>query len=220
MPSSGSFAGFFPSAPSVQQQKRKRQRTTSSANALSKSDLASSNAQYTDSNTIQAEATSENGDKLNYTNRESGDLLNGVGSASSLTSTVSSIFSNGSNVNVTNNYGAGAGLTPLTNHDSSPPGKAVSPSTHHANSDRTLVDGGFVRPDQSAKLHHNTIIAITPEATPPQSRIDARPPEGEVKGIKVVFDPEIETPKDKRKMKPRYWKFGEKVSNASCQAHV
>jgi hypothetical protein len=63
-------------------------------------------------------------------------------------------------------------------------------------------------------------LALTPTQTPPEHERRARPGPGEIKGYKIVFDPEMATQgddKNKRKYKPKYIGFGDKVRAASSQ---
>lgn len=148
------------------------------------------------------------------TRAESGDLLTGIGSASSLTSTESSVFSNPNTYSTMPSYpiSSSHALTPATNTDSSPPpGRTHSPRP-----------AKFPRLEQSrsgsaspfAKHATASSTAITPVHTPPNTRTQVRPGSGELKGFRIVYDPELDPKihgKERRKLKPRYKNFGEEV---------
>jgi [histone H3]-lysine4 N-trimethyltransferase SETD1 len=143
-PSGNKFADFFPTAPSVLQQ-RKASRTVlqktraevredPSEDAPSEKFSARSSASGEESHLLRQPAQIENIKPecvaMNQDESEhfTGDLLNGVGSASS-TSTASSVFSS-ANLNSAMALSNGIHLhamTPLTNADSSPPPKMISP---------------------------------------------------------------------------------------------
>ncbi|KAF2099210.1 histone H3-K4 methyltransferase Set1 [Rhizodiscina lignyota] len=144
---------------------------------------------------------------------DNGDLLNGVGSASSLASTASSVFSHGAQPNMATYTGVSGhqhALTPLTNTDSSPPGKNLSPRSAKAPSDLMTL--------KSAELYatadvtsNNVSETITPIHTPPETHQQARPGPGEEKGSKLVWDPELDeklSAKDKKRFKAKYKQFG------------
>ena len=235
----GAFEGVSRSASSYHLQKRKRDefddRTVGSSSRGLTNGVTSPHDPVTTSSTSatsKRQCTSPpphgykpESDRYKQTlNTEATELPNGIGSASSLTSTASSIFSNGSGqAHLLGHKNGGTGshnLTPLTNHDSSPPAHSSSAFTRKAKADanHTLSphashshDGADVAPTSST--------AMTPDATPPQKRTEARPPPGEAKGIKVVYDPEFDPKvlaKDKRKVRARYRKFGEEVRPVAC----
>lgn len=148
---------------------------------------------------------------------EHGDLLNGVGSASSLASTVSSVFSHSGQPGMAPHSGVLAQnhtLTPLTTSDSSPPGKTLSPRAAKVPADHMSsksVDGSAAADQPS----NNASATITPVHTPPESRPQPRPGPGEEKGAKLVWDPELDEKlpgKDKKRFKPKYKVFGVEVS--------
>ena len=205
--SSKGFADFFPTAPSVLQQKRskpaqsrKRPRSPAGEEATLPPTLLAPHASSTSAgegrpstNGIcnghhRVEQTPHVPDESDTAH---GDLLNGVGSASS-TSTSSSVFSvNQNQRRMALKYGS-ASLTPMTNVDSSPPHNSV-PSP-----ERKQVHGGTASsrdpPNLAAargatlKAHNSTISVDAPSA----SQSQARPGKGELKGVKVVYDPDLD----------------------------
>ncbi|KAF1816001.1 histone H3-K4 methyltransferase Set1 [Eremomyces bilateralis CBS 781.70] len=218
--SGGSFADFFPNAPSVVQSKRLKlaQQPLSAdppvARHASQSDhadiisttSATQSAFDGSSNSTKDQSNSRHTVEDDSTQRPgSGDLLNGVGSESSLTSTASSIFSQPTGLsNMPSNHGittASTILTPVTNTtDSSPPGKAPSPS--HKGS--IAAKNTFTDP----KPMQNGTHAFTPAHTPPDGML---PGPGEERGSVIVWDPELDTKlssKERRKHRPKYKVFG------------
>lgn len=94
-------------------------------------------------------------------------------------------------------------LTPITNPDSSPRGKLMSPPTDVASYGASANAAGGRDPDSS----------MTPMPTPPPHRKSARDPELSTKGTKCTYDPELDktlSSKDKRKGKATFEEFGTK----------
>lgn len=224
------FAAFFPAAPSVLQQKRKRStpkigtdETASNTTLTSDTGVPSlsQNGKHEDKDkTVRnPDYVSAEYEEKATVNGDTGDLLNGVGSASSLTSTVSSVFSNSSQNAMQTHQSSGAGsiaLTPLTNHEYSPPDKPSSPRHSKAVVYSSQTNGNVTdQHNGSTHLQAPDSDTITPAATPPSTRVPARPGPGEAKGLKAIYDPELDqklSSKDKKKLKIRYRKFGEEVS--------
>lgn len=230
------FAKFFPTAPSVLQQKKSRskvsqeKRQVSSAafaatrGAASAPDLIANSSTRDGVGGEESFAATVNGNAnfagMNSTLQDEsengqGDLLNGVGSASS-TSTISSVFSATNQPASMATYGAAQSFpTPLTTTDSSPSGKAVSPppvNKFRATSppevmpqrSEVAVELGPISPTHTALL-----------GAPLPSRIHARAPGREIKGCKAVYDPELDkklSSKERRSRKVQYRDFGEEVS--------
>lgn len=211
----GKFADFFPTAPSVIQQRKSsktaQQRFKSRADVKEEppgdvSVKSSSGRPTGQENTVNAHNSTKNVEgarKPNITEDMDslpGDLLNGTGSASS-TSTASSVFSSAPQPHmIASSYkNPSHSLTPLTNSDMSPPEKLVSPSQ-----DLTTTAGKAVKAT-------SVCPTMTPVRTPPSPHLSARPIGLVVKGCKATYDPELDkkTPsKDKRKLKVQYVDFG------------
>ncbi|EXJ81400.1 hypothetical protein A1O3_07691 [Capronia epimyces CBS 606.96] len=220
-PPGSKFADFFPSAPSVIATKSSKSADTDKSR-LRSTEGRVEDAQVRDSlvrvalnspNTQPHPSTKQ--DNLAKPSNHSliseesdqfaGDLLNGVGSASS-SSTASSVFS----APIANAAMPGTNhlhfstLTPLTNSDSPPNGKLMSPaadSTSHA-----VMDSNSI----TSNLHHGS---MTPLPTPPAHRRFARDASSPVKGAKCTYDPELDktlNSKDKRKLKAQFEDFGVK----------
>lgn len=224
-PLGSNFADFFPSAPSVIQQRKSSKLLDNDKLRLNHSGERVEDAPNKDgpvrvSLTSPAAAISttavhsstkvDNFPKLNNSllNQEetepfAGDLLNGVGSASS-SSTASSVFS-ATLANATmpgSNHLAFTTLTPLTTSDSPPNMKLMSPTTDSVS--QLVTDGNHAN---STSQHG----AMTPLYTPPTHRRTARDLTLHVKGSKCTYDPELDknlNTKDKRRLKAQFEDFG------------
>jgi histone-lysine N-methyltransferase SETD1 len=226
------YADFFPTAPSVLQQKRSRtvqqrkKQKTSAVEEQSQSSLAKEPAEYSQGDGAVEEPSQRTGIPLDrgiveqnlsvQDDNESihGDLLNGIGSASS-TSTSSSVFSAQQRIVGPSQTGIGTSLTPVTNSDSSPPALSKTPPTHSTQSLLSGIHGqrsGGAVADSTMELDPATLtpISSSPEPMPSQ----ARPGKGEIKGIKAIYDPELDkklSSKEKKGRKVQYQNFGEEV---------
>lgn len=142
-----------------------------------------------------------------------GDMLNGVGSASSHTSTVSSVFSAPTqyyNISTAGGTLNMSSLTPLTNTESSPL-RLSSPK-------RTVAEASVTTPAISAQerslLEDRSFPAAQPalaDQIPPPARIHARDPNRGIKGDKCTYDPLLDSKigsEGKRKAKPIYKHIG------------
>ena len=229
------FADFFPTAPSVLQQKRSktaqhRKRPKSSvveepavhefsqsthvdtANAHVERPLIANGIHRGDITTEPSPVTQEEIESIQ------GDLLNGAGSASS-SSTTSSVFSSHHRTDVVSNTNGGillATLTPLTNTDSSPPGRNDSPPKCAKQIPITSVNvHNEAAPVFLTHTDMDQIPAtLTPISSPGSGPSQARPGRGEPKGTKAIYDPELDkklSSKDKKSRKVQYVTFGEEV---------
>ena len=225
--SAAGFADFFPAAPRAAKNKAKeRQRTKSKA--LDSPSITPVSAQQ-DGNAIlrprdESRQSDRGGDGINGAGSETaipalddndsppGDLLNGVGSASSHTSTISSVFSAPT---ATSTFGGPSNLnilTPLTTDDSSPPGKAMSPQPSTTAS-ATVLSRDHDADRLSPKTHLAAPQLQSPEQISLTSRIHIRDPNRGVKGEICTYDPWLDpklvTEKEKKKGgKPIYKSFG------------
>ncbi|KAK5017806.1 histone methyltransferase set1 [Cryomyces antarcticus] len=222
-----SFASFFPAAPTVSQKRKisdlddQRSHKRNLADQAPLSDnvlpLERGSGIHEDAKSLisrDSRKRTDTHDDEDMHQAESGDLLNGVGSASSLASTVSSIFSN--NNSHSGPYPAATSgshtLTPLTNTESSPLGKTFSPRSTKGPHDHIHMEDASPYSAPTAELQVDMTETITPIHTPPQNELQARPPPGEVKGFRAVYDPELDTKipsKERKKLKVRYKIFGE-----------
>ncbi|PYI09061.1 SET domain protein [Aspergillus sclerotiicarbonarius CBS 121057] len=191
--SSAGFADFFPTAPSVLQQKRKitRERPRSGTHT---------DREHSDEGPTlpsESKAIHDAVPRLYAEEQKISSAVNGDGPASS--ASVSVAASRSSTHNQSTAYGNEAHLdtlTPLTNAESSPAQK-LSPS-------HTRVTNGI---EESSRISKTEEIkpAMTPLQTPPTPRSQSRPA-GSVRGWKLTYDPDSEkrmSSKEKRR-KARY----------------
>jgi [histone H3]-lysine4 N-trimethyltransferase SETD1 len=269
--SAGSFADFFPNAPAVLQQKQKKGLPSSPSSSGAPTpqphidgESSRSSAQHHENggqsghdspSAASATAVASKSDQPDPTlsnptphededvlRPESGDLLNGVGSASSLASTASSVFSHSNppshnmSTHTSNSNGGHGGattsasaLTPLTNGDLSPPGKTASPRSAAkmlpVSSERSAVasPASVTAPSTVNDASRLDQKAITPIQTPPETRLQARPGPGEVKGFRCVYDPDLDKKlhgAERKKRKVHYREFGKEVSFDPKDGHV
>lgn len=145
--------------------------------------------------------------------RDSGSLLDAMGSASSLASNSSSVFS--ANAPPASSNGHLSSATPLTHPDVSP-AKPRSPypsaKSHHR---AALANGSpnahFAPAETPPAMSSEN---ATPRQSPPIERPQARPPPGAVKGYRAVWDPELDnklSDKEKKRAKPKIRAFGAEV---------
>ena len=236
--SSKGFADFFPTAPSVLQQKRSRaaqDRKRAKSKPVGEPDAARGSSKSVErasidsrpggaahANGVNGEDVSADASSMTLEENESthGDLLNGVGSASS-TSTVSSVFSTSHRAtgmaHQTGTHNATA-LTPLTNTDSSPPGKGMSPPYNRVNHHHTdMVPSVSSRSPMQPGAAPIT-EALTPINTPPLAGSQVQSSSREIKGYKAIYDPDLDkklSSRERKTLKVKYKAFGEEVSNRS-----
>ncbi|PGH10843.1 hypothetical protein AJ80_07394 [Polytolypa hystricis UAMH7299] len=218
---SAGFADFFPTAPSVLQQKRSkaaqdRQRTKAKPqdDAPASAELPSTVLPTEDGGVAGAvdnvpkdrgnpaeESSTAVREEVNITPND----VNGVGSSSS-TSTGCSVFSSTvapSGIAATNGTHSYA-LTPLTNTDSSPPCKLESPSGVKLAGANDSLDSA-----PSSRIVDDIKSTITPLHTPPTPRGQARPAGDAAKGYKLTYDPDLDKkPSRDKRRKPQYVAFG------------
>jgi len=151
-------------------------------------------------------------------------VMKGVGSANSLSSSApSSVFSHPQlDMSAATQYAPGASgppaLTPITNTESSPPTKMLSPRAAKRTYDQ--MQNGVSSPRAQDVSSQNASETITPIQTPPDPPNDARPGPKETKGIKCTYDPELDeklSSSDRKRYKARYKAFGAEVRSTSTQ---
>ncbi|MCJ1467986.1 histone methyltransferase set1 [Pseudocyphellaria aurata] len=205
--SSKGFADFFPTAPSVLQQKRFKaaqfRRRPKSPPVPEPNPTHTPCVPPASVHGPTAVGTVPNGKSLSHVIPDSnattgqedsecahGDLLNGVGSASSTSTASSSVFSTSQrtlSMAHSNEPNKSTSLTPLTNVDSSPPSNALG-SPHQQKFQDGAVSGR--KPNRSPS--HQVPERSAPVGslfTQPSSKAQARPGKGEIKGLKIVYDP-------------------------------
>ena len=228
--SSKGFADFFPTAPSVLQQKRSR--AAQNRRRPKPESVSDPTLTYVPKAPRAPSDGGSEGDTINGVHidearidptsaaREDndcvhGDLLNEVASASS-TSTSSSVFSTGQRalgMAHANDHHNSTSLTPLTNLDSSPPAGSL-PSPKRKRNHETVVSVGTSR---RSPVHESLQTAFQPriyDYTPLQKRDQARPGAGEIKGAKIKYDPDRDkslTSKERKARVAEYTNFGKEV---------
>ena len=230
---------FFPTAPSVLQQKRsraaqQRRKLQSPPAGRPESVCAPSESQEApvedvdggggtpvnraESEEVKVESTvvaQDEGDSVQ------GDLLNAVGSASS-SSTTSSVFSTHNRTLAILQQGTShqaTTLTPLTVADSSPPRVHKSPPQTKRDALAGMDLGSSVRTPDSNHKAPTPEFDLTPINSPGPEGLQARPGKGEVKGIKVTYDPDTDKKldsKERKKLKVKWHTFGEEVWHFHC----
>lgn len=226
MSGGASFAQFFPSAPRAAKDKAKEREKVKSSQIQESPRVKAANSQAVLSNSLaisddagltpcgsgenkisppEVMPTSQADDNESL----QGDLLlNGVGSASSHASTVSSVFSAPA---PHSNMSAGgskntSSLTPLTNIDSSP-NRITSPHNHKSG----VPSSGLTADINTAPHDVPQAQPALAEPEPTTPRIFARDPNQGIKGTKCIYDPltdkTISSSKNK-KAKVVYKEFG------------
>lgn len=147
--------------------------------------------------------------------RDSGDLLNAVGSTSSLASTVSSVFSANTIPPKTNGHASTtiAALTPLTYHASSPV-KALSPPASANPPSKTSRPEPLPLGRSVANSSRGPRENATRRPSPPGDRPQIMPPAGETRGYRTVYDPGLESGlsgEEKKTRKTKLRSFGTEV---------
>ena len=226
--SGASFAQFFPSAPRAAKDKAKeREKVKSqilespSISSVADTSVAPAAPRVEDvalhqpSSSSQSNIPTDSAQAPAAEDNESiqGDLLNGVGSASSHTSSsVSSVFSAPNQQANMPTFGGPrnvSNLTPLTNTDSSP-GRITSPSQYKSTAQAT-VSSEFATDKAAAQnvdAHAHNVVAAQ---NPPVLRVFARDPNRGVKGEICTYDPNSDhksNDREKKKSKPIYKEFG------------
>ncbi|KAI4169126.1 MAG: hypothetical protein LQ343_005920 [Gyalolechia ehrenbergii] len=230
--SSKGFADFFPTAPSVLQQ-RKRPRPTEDRHGPASASTrggssqqhqsASSRVAKSEAKLNQQQVSSVKGDPEAATSLQvqeegdgnQGDLLNGIGSASS-SSTASSVFSATNRVlNPANQQGSNhcTSWTPLTHVDASPARDAMdSPPRDRSGTAKVAAAEQY---NGDFGVGNNTGSVASPRAltSKPARNLSARPAKGEVKGEKAQYDPYLDkklSKNEQRVAKPVHILFGQK----------
>ncbi|KAL4896387.1 complex proteins associated with Set1p component N-domain-containing protein [Aspergillus ambiguus] len=202
--SSAGFADFFPTAPSVLQQKRfkpSRDRPqpkapTGTENGVERPETSESGSIHDPSNGVPS---SDRTAKILPDRKATSSEFVGEASAGSISTGTSAPASSAPDVRATTHDEARfETLTPLTNAESSPSRKPGSPS-------QTKVPNGIMSENPAGPGVDTQRPDITPVQTPPTPQSQSRR-SGNIKGCKLVYDPDVEkrsSLKDKRR-KPRY----------------
>jgi len=220
-----SFAQFFPSAPRAAKDKAKEREKSKSFSIDSPSirPVADTKAVASTFRVDDGGSSRGGGDSMppatdasapQAEDNESlqGDLLNGVGSASSHTSAVSSVFSapgQQPNISTSGTSRNVSSLTPLTNADSSP-SRVTSPNQYKAGAPATNSTWSSAE----KPIGHDDVLQAQPASAdqpPSEPRVFARDPNKGVKGMICTYDPLLDrklSSNEKKKAKPIYKEFG------------
>jgi histone-lysine N-methyltransferase SETD1 len=217
--SGASFAQFFPSAPRAAKDKAKERekfKTQISGSPRPPADVNSiqsgfrvENAGFSrfggDNTTDSAPPITEDNESIQ------GDILNGVGSASSHSSTISSVFS--ATAQPTNMSSATSrnvsSLTPMTTTDSSP-NRIASPNQYKTSAQATNATGF----EANNSIPHNDILQAEPTVANhmfQEPRVYARDPSRGIKGSICTYDPLLDkmiSSRDRKNARAIYKEFG------------
>ena len=166
---------------------------------------ASSNLSHSATTTNGNHYTSPDSDEMQTS--DNGDMLRGVGSASSLGSTVSSVFSRNSQTYANSSKATANGYTPLTNHTDSSPPKGSSPQHSKSAAEMISLNGAVASTPHLPQ-------SDTPEPPQQQQRPQMLPPPGKAKGYRAVWDPELDNKLSREERKRAAFKkrdFGTEV---------
>lgn len=215
---SASFAQFFPSATKAAKDKAKEREKVKSLSQDSPSVRPVADTKLVLPNFRIDDAPIRSGSESNLPATdnaapilEEGDILNGVGSASSHSSTVSSVFSAAAqqnNLSTSNNQNIN--MTPMTNLDSSP-SRVTSPNQYKsaaAVSSSTGLPSEKRSSQYDVPQPHNTAKADQPPSDP---RVYARDPSRGIKGNICTYDPNLDrkiSSNERKKAKPIYKDIG------------
>ena len=225
--SNKNFADFFPTAPSVLQQKRSKPFQLSRDSAsLGGRDHHAANAPLAQSassldNAKQAhlpnstKAGSRHASLREDHDGAQADTVHEVGSASSTSTGTESVFSAQQKTSMAtqpNGAQKSTSLTPLTNVDSSPRPNGVHSPPKRAPADN-LYAAGFspVSPFTESVTKESWDTSSNLGRTPQHDRPQARPGRGEVKGYKIIYDPIFDKDRKKRSREPEFEAFGQEV---------
>ncbi|KAI4599930.1 histone methyltransferase set1 [Pestalotiopsis sp. 9143b] len=217
--SGAGFAKFFPAAPRAAREKaaeRERAKSRVSEGAAdrdAKTPSAHASTSLTSSSASQPayrdgtkpDISTSDAAHLNAEDTESiqGDMLNGIGSASSHASTASSVFSHASAVHAPAHV-SNSDMTPLTN--------VGSPSNPSHNTSKTQQ---HTKSYQHGRTANGSIQSAEPtpvsRRTGAAARIPARDPNRQIQGMKRTHDPLIDknlSSNERKTAKPTYKPFG------------
>lgn len=212
--SGAGFAKFFPAAPRAAREKAaERERAKSRVSegsadrdARTPSINASSTSQPAHRDGIKPDISSTSDAAQPHaddTESIQGDMLNGIGSASSHASTASSVFSHASAVNAST-HASNSDLTPLTNVGSPSNPAHNTTKVHHS---KLSQPNGTANDSTQSSSESTSISRRTGAAV----RVPARDPTRQTQGMKRTFDPLIDkslSSAERKTAKPTYKPFG------------
>lgn len=220
--SSKGFADFFPTAPSVLQQKRSKEFRKISPSPLKDCPRPPSHKDFdriSSANGFLKDDINSMAGTFKHDEAECshGDFGHEAGSASS-TSTASSNSKLAQHTGVQKS----TTLTPLTNIDSSPRTYGIrSPQKRALQQDHFSPVPSPGSPSRDSLSKYYSPISSESDCTPQPSRPQARPGKGEIKGYQITFDPATDKTgkaKERKSREIQYEPFGQEVCSTR-QAH-
>ncbi|KAK8857194.1 Histone-lysine N-methyltransferase H3 lysine-4 specific [Apiospora arundinis] len=226
------FAQFFPAAPRAAREKateRERAKSRASSDAADRDPRMSSSISSTfglrDGPAKSDLSISDAAHPLipiDDTESTQGDILNGVGSASSHASTTSSVFSANNQSASLNNFSSRASnsaLTPLTNAGSSPSSHIPPSNQFNLHRNKQQTTSGSSQLAEAPRTQDGTSASHITTSTSSSSshrhgivdRIPARDPARQIKGTKRTYDPLTDknlSSTDRKSKKPVYKDIG------------
>ncbi|KAI1338999.1 hypothetical protein F5Y15DRAFT_89286 [Xylariaceae sp. FL0016] len=199
-PSAG-YREFFPNAPRAakdranEREREKSSKVSEPADASSRAVPSSRARDAPKNDTSSTDTQPSNDDTIEY---PQGDMLNGIGSASSHASTTSSVFSS-SNLAVAMKAPSRASnnsVTPLT----------AAGSPIYPNTPNTTKENNPGRSDNSSSM-----AAVNSIPNGVAERLPARDLNRTIKGVKCIHDPSTDktlSSTDRKTLKPKYKNFG------------
>jgi histone-lysine N-methyltransferase SETD1 len=190
--SSAGFADFFPTAPSVLQQRRskatqERQRIKSKNEAGAILELPTSLCNTTSGGVTRGLTNGENTGDTTAPQHNLPISLNDVNGVTSTASTGSSACSSASQAGNLDGNGMYYTLTPLTHTESSPPCKVMSPLPPKLRLADRELEGSVPKDGESDKR-----VDIAPRRTPPTPQSQTRSAGNKVRGCKLTYDPDLD----------------------------
>ena len=225
------FADFFPTAPSVLQQKRSKpslsRRESSSPRPRDSQNVKSTTlpSSSREVHTVQAadRVTKAKNENVHQTSNmianddhegPQTDLAHEIGSASS-TSTSDSVFSshqkNGKSSHL-NGHNNSTEVTPLTNIDSSPQiNGSRSPIKKTLYDSRQTLAGSPGSPYRNTHAKASWPSHLHSEENARKDSSQVRPARGQIKGYKITYDPTMDKSAKKKGREPQFEPFGAEV---------
>ncbi|TGJ86182.1 hypothetical protein E0Z10_g2569 [Xylaria hypoxylon] len=211
MAPSARYQEYFPNAPRAARDKaneRERERYSKASDTPDShprtATPAHRDAKYDSSASDSARPPNQD----TYTEYSQGDLLNGVGSASSRASTTSSIFSTQNNTSAVN------AAAHVPNNDITPLTVTGSPAYFTNNAAQPSKEHAAAASTYASKTDSTSLTAAMESSTTPPSvvkRLPARDPDRTTRGMRCIHDPSTDktlSSVEKKSMKPKYKTFG------------
>lgn len=199
-PSAG-YKEFFPNAPRAARDKANEREREKSSRASEVADIDSKTATpaHRDGAKYESSLSDAAHPPTDDTESLQGDILNGVGSASSHASTASSVFTSSAALNASSRA-SNSNLTPLTTM-----GSPINSSHIQTAKQRTsVIHNATSKSDSTSSTMANGSLSSIPGIA---QRLPARDPNLTIKGTKCIHDPLTDkslSSNDRKAMKPKY----------------